>query len=874
MKRYVLFVMMFLLLFTAASPAMAKQVPESWGAVTDRGGFFTKQEVELLAKEAKKGPLQFRIITFDSLGGEDPAAYATKIYKAWKLESNDVILLISKKDRRIELNFHNAELKKELDQLAKKKGWISNSQPSSLTAFLDKHFIPSAKADQFAKGATQTMTELNHLYPAEQKNAAKNTGATDAAAPADGGTGAEKQSASAAASGAGEPGFLSSFANGDGGQLFWNFPTEQLIYFALMLVFLALLVLLLYILYCNFRWERVRKRIPTLVAEANQQLSILGSYDAAQGLTQAVVQRLKDGLESEVHTLSDRQQAEGRSIPMYKFRLLLEQRKALHLILNDHKERIQQLSSEVRQLQETDRLMHERMLQLAEELDEQKHMLTVLLAAHQLPLTQLVERYNRLDESIQETRRLKAHDPLKAYEQSEGAQDLLAALRQHLTIVPDYVAKHQRFPGEVQAVRLEIEQLTLLHQLETAITRLNPYEDLEQALALNENMYASLEHGQMEDVLSLTQRMDELKERASSTAERQVEHQRKNKEDMPKLLAEQPQLASKLQSMNNQFYLIQKQYAEHHWAETCSQLEQVIMKLGQLPEKVAEAEQLTEPYIQQLDEARAILDEQLEALDFARTLLGQAAQLIKDLEQRHQKAKSYHKDAWKEYQIARKIIAKELPVVRWKHNIQFIEEHYQSVTALLQEEIIDLDQIEQVLRPLVEQVHQLRSEVHIKVKEKKEAMQRWNQLTRQFKDVHTRVYRTAGLSGYYLQQYQIIRHDMLALLEKAEFEHAKSRMSALLPLISQMNQEYSRWQRARNAERQAELARRQREAQLHSHHHNHHNNHHHHHQSSSSWSSSSSHVGNSTSSSSDNSYSSDTSDSSNRGGHSSGGSNW
>ncbi|MNW31902.1 hypothetical protein D3C74_88300 [compost metagenome] len=870
MKRYVLFVMMFVLLFTAASPAMAKQVPESWGAVTDRGGFFTKQEVELLAKEARKGPLQFRIITFDSLAGEDPAAYATRIYKTWKLESNDVVLLISKKDRRIELNFHNDELRKELDQLAKKKGWISNSQPSSLTAFLNKHFIPSAKANQFAKGATQTMAELNRLYPAEQKSATKNTGATDAAGSAGSSSDGEKQPASGAASGAGEPGFLSALANGDGGQLFWNFPTEQLIYFALMLVFLALLVLLLYILYCNFRWERVRKRIPSLIAEANQQLSILGSYDAAQGLTLAVVQRLKDGLDSEVHTLSDRQQAEGRSIPMYKFRLLLEQRKALHLILNDHKERIQQLSSEVRQLQETDRLMHERMIQLVEELDEQKHILAALLAAHQLPLTQLVERYNRLDESIQETRRLKAHDPLKAYEQSEGAQDLLAALRQHLTIVPDYVARHQRFPGEVEAVRLEIEQLALLHQLETAITRLNPYEDLEQALALNDNMYASLEHGHMEEVLSLAQRMDDLKERASSTAERQAEHQRKNKEDMPKLLSEQPDLASKLQSMNNQLYLIQKQYAEHHWAETCSQLEQAIMKLGQLPEKVAEAEHLTEPHIQQLDEARAILDEQLEALSFARTLLGQAAQLIKELEQRHQKAKSYHKDTWKEYQIARKIIAKELPVVRWKQNIQFIEEHYQSVTALLQEEIIDLDQIEQVLRPLVEQVHQLSSEVHIKVKEKKEAMQRWNQLTRQFKDVHTRVYRTAGLSGHYLQQYQIIRHDTLALLEKAEFEHAKSRMSALLPLISQMNQEYSRWQRARNAERQAELARQRREAQLHSQLHNHHNNHH----QSSSWNSSSSYSNSSSSSSSNSSYSSDTSDSSNRGGHSSGGSNW
>ena len=872
MKRYVLFVMVFMLLFTAASPAMAKQVPESWGAVTDRGGFFTKQEVELLAKEARKGPLQFRIITFDSLAGEDPAAYATRIYKTWKLESNDVILLISKKDRRIELNFHNAELRKDLDQLAKKKGWISNSQPSSLTAFLNKHFIPSAKANQFAKGATQTMAELNRLYPAEQKSATKNTEATDATGSAGDSSDGEKQPSSGAASGAGEPGFLSALANGDGGQLFWNFPTEQLIYFALMLVFLALLVLLLYILYCNFRWERVRKRIPSLIAEANQQLSILGSYDAAQGLTLPVVQRLKDELDSEVHTLSDRQQAEGRSIPMYKFRLLLEQRKALHLILNDHKERIQQLSSKVRQLQETDRLMHERMIQLVEELDEQKHILTALLAAHQLPLTQLVERYNSLSESIRETRRLKTHDPLKAYEQSGDAQDLLAGLRQHLTIVPDYVARHQRFPGEVEAVRLEIEQLALLHQLETAITRLNPYEDLEQALALNDNMYASLEHGHMEDVLGLAQRMDDLKERASSTAERQAEHQRKNKEDTPRLLAEQPDLASKLQSMNNQLYLVQKQYAEHHWAETCSQLEQAIMKLGQLPEKVAEAEHLTEAHIQQLDEARAILDEQLEALDSARTLLGQAAQLIKELEQRHQKAKSYHKDAWKEYQIARKIIAKELPVVRWKHNIQFIEEQYQSVTAQLQEEIIDLDQIEQVLRPLVEQVHQLRSEVHIKVKEKKEAMQRWNQLTRHFNDIHTRASRTAGLSGYYLQQYQIIRHDTLALLEKADFEHAMSRMSALQPLISQMNQEYSRWQRARNAERQAKLARQRREAQLHSQLHNHNNNHHHH--QSSSWNSSSSYSNSSSSSSSNSSYSSDSSDSSNRGGHSSGGSNW
>ncbi|WP_018885219.1 TPM domain-containing protein [Paenibacillus massiliensis] len=873
MKKYVLFVMMFLLLFTAATPAMAKQVPESWGAVTDRGGFFTKQEVELLAKEAKKGPLQFRIITFDSLAGEDPAAYATRIYKAWRLDSNDVILLMSKKDRRIELNFHNDELRRELDQLAKKKGWISSSQPSSLTAFLNKHFIPSAKANQFAKGVTQTMTELNRLYPAEQKNAAKDTGATDVAGSAGSSSAGEKQPGSGAASGAGEPGFLSALANGDGGQLFWNFPTEQLIYLALMLVFLALLALLLYILYCNFRWERVRKRIPSLIAEANQQLSILDSYDSSQGHTLAVVQRLKDGLHSEVHTLSDRQQAEGRPIPMYKFRLLLEQRKALHLILNDHQERIQQLSGEVRQLQETDRLMHERMVQLVEELDEQKHILAELLAAHQLPLTQLVERYNSLNESIQDTGRLKTHDPLKAYEQSEGAQELLASLRQHLTIVPDYVAKHQRFPGEIQAVRLEIEQLTLLQQLEAAITRLNPYEDLEQALALNEHMYASLEHGHMEDVLSLTQRMDELKERASSTAERQVEYQRKNKADMPKLLAEQPQLASKLQSMNNQFYLIQKQYAEHHWAETCNQLEQAIMKIEQLPEKVAEAEQLTEPHRQQLDEARAILDEQLKALDSARTLLGQAAQLIKELEQRHQKAKSYYKDAWKEYQIARKIIAKELPVVRWKHNIQFIEEHYQSVTAMLQQEIIDLDQIEQVLRPLVDQVHQLRSEIHNKVKEKKEAMQRWNQLTRHFNDIHNRASRTAGLSGYYLQQYQIIRHDTLALLEKADFEHAMSRMSALQPLISQMNQEYSRWQRARNAERQAKLARQQREAELRRQHHNHHNNHHHHNQSSSSWSSSNSYV-DSSSSSSSSSYSSDSSDSSNRGGHSSGGSNW
>ncbi|WP_338128717.1 TPM domain-containing protein [Aneurinibacillus migulanus] len=68
-----------------------------------------------MEKAAKDEPYTFYVLTVNSLDGKEPSDYATKVYNERRLGADDILLLISKQERRIEMNFNNTVLQEKLD---------------------------------------------------------------------------------------------------------------------------------------------------------------------------------------------------------------------------------------------------------------------------------------------------------------------------------------------------------------------------------------------------------------------------------------------------------------------------------------------------------------------------------------------------------------------------------------------------------------------------------------------------------------------------------------------------------------------------------------------------------------------------------------
>ncbi|MGF7033496.1 putative membrane protein YgcG [Paenibacillus mucilaginosus] len=138
------------------STVFAADVPARGpGHIQDTAGMFPADRVPQLEESAKASVHPFYILTIESLEGHSSSEYSTSAYKAWGLQQDDILIVLSKTDQRIEMQYHNPQISKQMEQLPEDYDRDGKIDESKIDEFVGKHFTPLAKTGNFAEGVQQ-----------------------------------------------------------------------------------------------------------------------------------------------------------------------------------------------------------------------------------------------------------------------------------------------------------------------------------------------------------------------------------------------------------------------------------------------------------------------------------------------------------------------------------------------------------------------------------------------------------------------------------------------------------------------------------------------------------------------------------------------
>jgi uncharacterized membrane protein YgcG len=124
---------------------------------------------------ASNKDLSFYILTIEDLGGKSPDEFASNVFTAWGLKENEILLLLSASDRRIEMNFNNPALLSRLQHLPNDYDNDGDLNESKVDEFVSKHFIPYAKEGEFSLGILELIETTQNLYGVKKNDAAAPT---------------------------------------------------------------------------------------------------------------------------------------------------------------------------------------------------------------------------------------------------------------------------------------------------------------------------------------------------------------------------------------------------------------------------------------------------------------------------------------------------------------------------------------------------------------------------------------------------------------------------------------------------------------------------------------------------------------------------
>lgn len=164
MKKLIIFsLMLLLLLFTGVVDA-AGLPAKGTDHIYDTASMFPKSQLTDLEKAASSGSSYgFYILTIDSLENESAEAYAHRVYDTWSLNVDDVLVLLSKQDRRIQIYFVNPPLQQKLDALPKNYAGEEYESRGPIDRIVGKQFTPFAKQGDFVSGLINLITAANDL---------------------------------------------------------------------------------------------------------------------------------------------------------------------------------------------------------------------------------------------------------------------------------------------------------------------------------------------------------------------------------------------------------------------------------------------------------------------------------------------------------------------------------------------------------------------------------------------------------------------------------------------------------------------------------------------------------------------------------------
>ncbi|OMD46424.1 hypothetical protein BSK56_16445 [Paenibacillus borealis] len=567
MKKYISLFLIISLLWMPSIYAAA--IPAQQGLVTDEAGLLSTQEAATVAAIAEGDRYTIRVLTVDSLDGAEPGAYATDVYDSWGLTPQDVLLLISAGDQRVELNFKNPGLQGYINSWSQAQGGALDT--AAITGLLDTYFNPYAREGDFA-GGIRSMIQKLHSF---------------------GGTGS---------------------SSGTGGSSSGSSPGLGLLKMAGIVIGIALLALVLYVLFTGLRRRgqlcSQQEQLADLLVRANRALESLQPFQGiVQGKTGEMVDGISKRLSAQLVEISALQSSQSSQPPFYRLKALKTASSQLQQTETAFRSSLEEEEQHIAVISDADRNVKQQITELKKEAPELNLQLQSAVKETGYGLQEIADDLKELAEETAKADELELFDPIAAQDMTGEAQEKQAQIEQDLQDVDTYDDKFNDFPGVLAAARSTIA--ALLEQNSLHNMKVKPYENLDQASAAAATLEAPLRSGDMDEVRKIAARMDTLLGDAIAMTERQALIRQNNLRDLDTIRSRWSELSQRRNELNSRISEARSRFAEIHLTHLEEVMETAGTQLRQGAGEVPQIETWTSDQRGEYDNARNSLDQLL-----------------------------------------------------------------------------------------------------------------------------------------------------------------------------------------------------------------------------------------------------------------------
>ncbi|MMZ54083.1 hypothetical protein D1872_158950 [compost metagenome] len=786
--------------------------------VQDTAKMFPKEIIPQIEKAAKGEPYTFYVLTVNNLDGKEPSDYATKVYNEWKLGADDILLLISKQERHVEMNFNNAVLQEKLDALPDDMN-ADGTTNSKLSEFVDTHFIPEAKKGNFAKASMELMKATHALKPVPAAPAIsdethkgtesdENKPTVNEPVPSMPEEVEEKNETPKNTSPLSQPNNQEETPPAPSTPINWGWVS-------IAGIGLLVLVLLAELVFRLLRLRGLRVRLPQLMVQVDQAAERIKSYvELSQGKTLKTATSIDKELTDMLLRMNElKQELSLIQVKHWLLPSLRKQLKAAVDVLAEITEHTAQLVTQITHIEEIDRTLSQILSDIESHLNEVGVSITKEQSHRGWSLEGLVKRQETIQSELEEGKQIGTFDPLGAEHIVNHANQELLQLEQDISSIDSYADMYRDFPKEMTACRQQFEQIVQEHRLK--LVRIKPYENVEQARETNEQMYKHLQNGDMVAVIQHVERMRQLLREAVQMTQRQADLKEKNASDIDLVtekLATYPEQDAELAVVTEN---VRQLYRTKHWEEVWYDYRDRLPYTEDAAESLRQIQQWCNEDVQEYELAREELDQTLHTLRELDESMEQYQQLVRELDNLLDETKRKQTAAEAAYAKGEGIISRNQLVQQWGRQIESLNKLQSGLQELFAEPPYDMELMSEISQQFVEEAEQFLGEVERAAIQKRKAEREIRKAEGRYHSAYSRASRKINVKGY-SYKYASINAEVKQLMRQGEYEQAARTAATLASITAAMNQAYDavvQEERRRERIRREEERRRREERQ-------------------------------------------------------------
>ncbi|MCL6459092.1 MAG: TPM domain-containing protein [Gorillibacterium sp.] len=774
MKKGLVFILM-LVWMLAVQPALAATIPAQTGRVMDTAGMFTAEQIVSVEQATEGQDYSFHLLTIDRLDGVKPTDYADQVYKAWNLQKQDILLLVSLNDRQTALSFKNQELLAKLDA----KYGLGDA---SISQIITDNFNDYAKQGNYAAGSIALMQAVYQL-PA-LTNIPSGTGTIIEPAPAvpnavNSGPEATSQPVPVTVP---APDLAPAKTAGN----------NVLVFFGIVLLF-SVIAWVGYGIYLNRKLKQVKVRTQFLLVEISRATEQLRPFvGLVQGSTEQLVIKADERLSSLTVELSAHlHELAEQSILILKIEKLRKAIQEAEAKYSQFTAALQEGRDEVKRVVEVDKEVKQEVKELLGLLTSLEADIENLHQQHTFPLEYLYAELDRLKKETAKASDLSVFDPIEGDKVADRALLDMESRQQDMLDLPRYLDAHRSFAERAGSSRAEIAQIIRDNTLK--LPRTDPFASLEKAQGKAPSLLEALQAGRMEQARTISGEMDSLLASAIEMTRRQAQLKDKNQQDIRWIEGKLTEFEQNEPDVKRELERVRKTYAEEHAGPLMAAHEKQNQRLRVVEGNLPQIRRLTDEEHQEFDQARVILDENLAQLSEADTIAKQAIASIQEWDTKLAEFKRQTEEYRDRFATAVRLI--ELESLKF-HEEYSIQEHSKSIIALqskVQSELSSppyrLVVIEQMIQQQRKETERFATVVQEADAKKKQAEELARAMNDQFTSVHGRT-KSMLLTDSYKSRYSGTMNDFQALIAAGYYQRAMEKANEVNSLISGMEHDY------------------------------------------------------------------------------------